>query len=111
MKLTNHQIDDVLLLRIKEKDANLSVAELFKELVFREIARGDNKLIISFEEVEYVDSSFLGALVAILKKLMSVEGKLVIISLNEDIKHLFTLTRLDKVFILEDDLESAKTHF
>jgi len=111
MKINNQQINDILIVNIQEKDANLSNSEKFKELIFNEIDKGNHKLIISFDEVEYVDSSFLGALVAILKKLMSSGGKLVIIGLNEDIKHLFDLTRLDKVFTVEHELEKAKQHF
>lgn len=111
MKIINHQIHDILIINIQEKEANLANSERFKELIFAEIDKGAKKIIISFEAVEYVDSSFLGAMVAILKRLMTADGKMVIIALNNDIKHLFDLTRLDKVFTVEPDLEKAKQHF
>src|SRR5690606_15472559 len=98
MKLKETLIDNrVLLLTIEEKDANLSVAEDFKGQVFNKIASGQTNLIISFAQVEYVDSSFLGALVSILKKLLPLQGKLVLIEMNSEILNLFELTRLDKV--------------
>lgn len=111
MKIDTQEVNGALLIDVKEKDANLSISEPFKVLVCSKIDKGNTKLIISFKEVEYVDSSFLGALVAILKKLISSEGKLVLVFLNQDIKHLFTLTRLDKVFVVEDNTESALKHF
>lgn len=111
MKINSEELNGVLVISIKEKDANLSISEPFKELVCADIDKGKTKIIISFKDVEYVDSSFLGALVAILKKLITSDGKLVVVSLNEDIKHLFSLTRLDKVFTVEDTFDTGLKHF
>lgn len=107
MKLTKETIDNILVIVIENKEANLSKAEQFKELMLQEIERGARQLIISFKNVEYLDSSFLGALVAVLKKLLPLNGKLVITELNEDILNLFTLTRLDKIFTLRSTVETS----
>lgn len=111
MKTRKQKIDDVLAIVIEEREANLSRSEQFKELVLQEINAGERKLIISFVNVDYVDSSFLGALVAILKSLLPLEGKLILIGMNDDIVNLFQLTRLDKIFILKDSLENALKEF
>jgi len=99
------------LLTIVEKDANLTRSDRFKEIVLNEIESGSRNLIISFENVEYLDSSFLGALVAILKNLVPKNGRLTLIALNSDIRNLFELTRLDKIFDLKDSLKSALEGF
>lgn len=111
MKLTKETIDNILVIVIENKEANLSKAEQFKELMLQEIERGARQLIISFKNVEYLDSSFLGALVAVLKKLLPLNGKLVITELNEDILNLFTLTRLDKIFTLRSTVETSLENF
>jgi anti-sigma B factor antagonist len=111
MNVTREDIDNVVLLTIADKDANLTRSEKFKEIVFKEIESGSRNLIISFENVEYLDSSFLGALVAILKNLVPKNGKLSLIALNSDIKNLFELTRLDKIFDLKESLNSALESF
>ncbi len=111
MNVTRQNIDDLVLLTIVDKDANLSKSENFKEIVFKEIESGTRKLIISFEHVEYLDSSFLGALVSILKSLVPKKGKLILIELNNDITNLFELTRLDKIFDLRNSLETALEEF
>jgi anti-sigma B factor antagonist len=111
MKLNKEQINDVLVIVIENKEANLSKSEFFKELVFDDIASGARNIIISFKNVEYLDSSFLGALVAILKKLLPLKGKLVLTDLNEDIMNLFELTRLDKIFILKSNVEVSLQDF
>jgi len=111
MNVTREDIDNVVLLTIADKDANLTRSEKFKEIVFKEIESGSRNLIISFENVEYLDSSFLGALVAILKNLVPKNGKLSLIALNSDIRNLFELTRLDKIFDLKKSLNSALESF
>ncbi|MFP5080270.1 STAS domain-containing protein [Pedobacter sp. JCM 36344] len=111
MNVKKQNIDDLVLLTIVDKDANLTKSENFKEIVFKEIESGTRKLIISFEHVEYLDSSFLGALVAILKNLVPKNGRLILIELNNDIRNLFELTRLDKIFELKNSLETAIEDF
>ncbi|WP_256006460.1 STAS domain-containing protein [Pedobacter deserti] len=96
-----------LVLTIEDKDANLSNSSSFKELVVNEIESGSIHLIISFEQVKYIDSSFLGALVAILKNLVQKNGSLKLVELNSDIINLFELTRLDKIFDLRASVETA----
>jgi anti-sigma B factor antagonist len=58
MKLRKENIDQVLVIILEEKEANLSKAEQFKTLIFAEIEAGARNLIISFKNVEYLDSSF-----------------------------------------------------
>lgn len=111
MKLSKQTINDVLVIVIENKEANLSKAENFKELVLEDISNGARNLVISFKNVEYLDSSFLGALVAVLKNLLPLKGKLVLTDLNEDILNLFVLTRLDKIFNLESNVEESLKNF
>ncbi len=107
MNLSKEKVNNILVLSIDEKEANLSKADHFKQLVLAEIDKGERDVIISFKNVEYLDSSFLGALVGILKYLLPLKGKLVLTELNIDIQHLFELTRLDKIFNLKNDLKTA----
>ena len=111
MKLSKKTINDILVIVIENKEANLSKSEQFKELILEEITNGARNLIISFKNVEYLDSSFLGALVAILKNLLPLNGKLVITEMNEDILNLFELTRLDKIFTLKPSVETSLQNF
>jgi anti-sigma B factor antagonist len=62
------------------------------------IDQGNLKLMVSFENVAYVDSSFLGALVSVLKYALSKEGDVSVVNLNSDINNLFNLIRMNKVF-------------
>ncbi|MBC7914393.1 MAG: STAS domain-containing protein [Pyrinomonadaceae bacterium] len=87
-----------LLVKIDIKEANLDVADQFKSELIQLIDQGNHNLMISFEEVAYVDSSFLGALVSTLKYALSKEGDVSVVNLNSDINNLFSLIRMNKVF-------------
>lgn len=87
-----------LLVRIKIKEANLDVADQFKNKLMQLIDQGNTKILVSFEDVAYVDSSFLGALVSVLKYSLSKDGDVAVVNLNSDINNLFNLIRMNKVF-------------
>ncbi|MGH7998345.1 MAG: STAS domain-containing protein, partial [Brasilonema sp.] len=55
-------------------------------------------VLIDFKEVTFMDSSGLGALVLAFKALHSVDINLVLCSINEQLRILFELTSMDKVF-------------
>jgi anti-sigma B factor antagonist len=79
-------------------EANLEEAEAFKSELTGLIDGGHKKIVVSFENVVYVDSSFLGALVSVLKYAMSKQGDIAVSDLNKDISNLFNLIRMNKVF-------------
>jgi len=66
------------------------------EIVERE--SGAKIVLVDFQDVTFMDSSGLGALVLAFKALRAADRKLVICSINEQIRILFELTGMDKVF-------------
>jgi len=87
-----------LLVKIKIKEANLDVSDQFKAELINLIDQGETNLVVSFSDVAYVDSSFLGALVSVLKYAIAKQRSVSVVDLNKDIKNLFTLIRMNKVF-------------
>lgn len=55
-------------------------------------------VLIDFQDVTFMDSSGLGALVLALKTVRAAGAKLFICSVNEQIRMLFELTSMDRVF-------------
>ncbi|MBW4650680.1 MAG: STAS domain-containing protein [Kastovskya adunca ATA6-11-RM4] len=55
-------------------------------------------ILIDFQKITFMDSSGLGALVLTLKTVRAAGGKLFICSVNDQIKMLFELTSMDRVF-------------
>ena len=71
----------------------------FKEGMIRLIEAGDRQLVLDLNYVEFMDSSGLGAVVAVLKRL-GFHGVLVICGAHAAVTELFRLTRMDKVIQL-----------
>lgn len=57
-------------------------------------------VVLNCEKLEYIDSTGLGALVAILKKVRLYDGNIHLKYLNPSILKVFKLTNLDKIFLI-----------
>jgi len=99
MNLETEKIDQAIILTPVVRRLDASVTLRFKEAVAAVIQQGESRLILDFSRVDFIDSSCLGALISLLKTLSS-KGQLVLCSLNSNIKAMFSLTRMDRVFTL-----------
>lgn len=104
--VTNNLENGSLLVKIEgEVDVYTSI-DLKKELT-RLMEAEQKKIIIDLENVNYMDSSGLGVLVALLKELKKIGGELKLISLPISVKKIFDLTRLTKFFSIYNNLDEA----
>jgi anti-anti-sigma factor len=62
------------------------------------VGSGVDIVLIDLQDVTFIDSSGLGALVAMMKMVQTAGGKLFVCSINEQVRMLFELTRMEKVF-------------
>ena len=76
--------------------------QLLKEQVLDQLERGDREFIVDFSKTDYIDSSGLGVLVTLSKKIREQGGQLSLVGLSEDLRTLFELTKLDTLFIFSD---------
>ena len=83
----------------------------FKQTVLDEVERGARQIVIDFSETGYIDSSGLGALVSLSKRLREAGGALRLAALNDDLRTLFELTRLDTLFRLYATCAEALVDF
>lgn len=74
--------------------------QAFKQAVLDAIEDGARVVVVDFTRSGYIDSSGLGALVSLAKKLRDLGGDLRLAGLNADLRSLFELTRLDALFPL-----------
>jgi anti-sigma B factor antagonist len=82
-----------------------------KDLVQAALDRGERRLLIDFSRTGYIDSSGLGALVSISKRIRESGGELRLSGLNEDLRSLFELTKLDTLFSITETPEQALASF
>ncbi len=78
-----------------------------KQKILDAMEAGDRKFVIDFAQTGYIDSSGLGVLVSLAKKVREQGGDLRLAGLNDDLRTLFELTKLDTLFTLVDSVEEA----
>ena len=99
----NHEIivtDKQVLVNLYDRIYIEQAVEL-RTRVLSYIERGHANFVIDFNTVDSIDCSGLGTLVAILKKARHQGGGVSIKGLHGVSKDLFVLTRLDKVFDIQ----------
>jgi len=82
-----------------------------KELIQTALDQGARRILVDFSETGYIDSSGLGALVSISKKIREAGGELRLSGLNEDLRSLFELTKLDTLFAIAETPKQALASF
>ena len=110
MEFKLDQYEDVIVINVPLSRATLKHAAEFKEFVFSIINEGRNKVIVDLSASEYIDSTFMGGLVAALKKLVSGEGDLHLIY-SKKVSMIFDLTGMNRVFKIHTSLEDALKGF
>ncbi len=92
-----------------EMDGQLVVTnrQEFKQAVLDEVEQGVRLVVIDFTHSAYIDSSGLGALVSLGKRIRELGGDLRLAALNDDLRTLFELTRLDTLFPLYNSRADA----
>ena len=63
--------------------------------------------LVDFSQTGYIDSSGLGVLVSLSKKIREAGGALRLANLNDDLKTLFELTKLDTLFQIASNRDEA----
>jgi anti-sigma B factor antagonist len=98
---------------IVEVDGQLIVGnrQELKQRVLDEYESGARKVLVDFERTGYIDSSGLGVLVSLAKRLREDGGELRLANLNDDLRTLFELTKLDTLFPISDTRERAIESF
>ncbi|OKS85929.1 STAS domain-containing protein [Mucilaginibacter polytrichastri] len=96
-----------LLVDVNLNEANMGNAAIFKSEIISMLDLHHKKIILSLHQVNYIDSTFLGALVAALKHAISLKADIALVGLKKDIHDLLTLIRLDKVFKIYDSFNDA----
>ena len=95
--------ENALIAKIKG-DINLVIAPWLKEELEEKIlGSGKNILVIDLAEVEMIDSSGIGALISVYKKLDEAAGRLIIAKAKPYVKKIFGFARLDRLFLMVED--------
>ncbi len=105
MKIKKEKIKDFILLTPEEERIDAHNSTEFKEYILDLIKKSEINLIIQLDQVRFIDSSGLGALLAGFKNAQRKAGKLLLVNIQPQVLSMFELTRLNRVFEIYADLD------
>jgi len=110
----NLQIEDkgaAVLLLVEEDRLDAHNSGDLKNQMLKLFEEGKHNLVVDLQAVRFVDSSGLGALVSGFKNASSRNGNLKLAGLQLQVKSMFELTRLHRVFEIYTDSGEALASF
>ena len=75
------------------------------------IEEGANKILLNFEELDYISSTGLRVVLATGKKLATTNGKLLLCSLNPTVGEVFKISGFSSMFGVFDNEDEALSNF
>jgi len=108
---TREVIGDILIEKVNFTRATFKEAQEFKDRLVYDILMNNEKIIIDLSSCEYIDSTFLGALVVILKKMAERSGEIKYVIPQPSALYLFKITGLYGVLNLYRTRDEAIESF
>jgi anti-sigma B factor antagonist len=106
MRFAENKIGNVLVAKVLESRITADVASRFKQDLIEFVTKGNRMIVLDLKEVNFIDSSGLGALIGSLK-VIGDDGELVLCGARDTVANMFKLTRMNKVFRMFPNTEEA----
>ena len=107
MNLNLEKMNGCSVLFIHEERIDAHNSGELKEYILHLIEQGENTIIVQLEQVRFIDSSGLGALLSGYKNTADKSGKLALSNVQPQVLSMFELTRLNRVFEIYADLDEV----
>jgi anti-sigma B factor antagonist len=87
---------------VPEGEIDIYTSPKLKDTLTRMLKDKEADILIDGKKLDYVDSTGLGALISILKKVKEKDNKIYMENVKPNIRKLFDITNLDKVFVIKE---------
>lgn len=111
MEYLTEVYEDVLVQTVDLTRATLKEADEFKTALSKIIDKGYRKIVVDLSQCEFIDSTFLGALVVMLKRITSLGGDMKLIGFHPAVNSMMELTRMHRIFESFTNKEEAVNSF
>ncbi len=111
MQLDMNEKGDIVVITVNEERMDAHNSGDLKERMLQIFDEGKANLVIDLGAVRFIDSSGLGALVSGFKNASAREGNLKLCCLQPQVRSMFELTRLHRVFEIFTTAEEALGSF
>lgn len=106
MSLASQDIDQTRIIHVECSRIDAALAIQFKEDMRRITLNAPERVVLDLTQVDFIDSSGLGAIVAAMKHLGDA-SRMDLAGLSPTVSKVFRLTRMDAVFQLFDTMDDA----
>ena len=83
----------------------------FKKVAYDLVDKGSTRLVVDCANLTFVDSMGLGVLISLLRRARQSQGDVKVAALTDDVKTIFEITRLHRLFEVCADLNTAIKRF
>ncbi len=101
----------ILVITVIIRRATSQISDILKVKLTREVEKGNKFIVVDLSNVEFTDSSFLGALLAAHKFAVRHNGNIRVCGLVPQVKNVFEVTHLNKILMVYDDVDKAIKSF
>ena len=105
--LTEEPIDDERRVIAARGEIDLFTAPELKAALVAAIDSGHTRLVVDLAETTFLDSTALGVLIGVLKRLRTRDGVMTIVNTDANIAKTFEITGLDQIFVIAKNREDA----
>lgn len=102
--------NDVLLIQFQGENLDASNVREFRTLM-QSVLKKNHRIVFDMQQMKFVDSSGLGALISCLRETNAQKGDFRLCSLSRSVSALFELMRMHRVFNIHDTPEMAAQSF
>jgi len=110
MKIKEEKSNEVAICAL-EGEININNSPELRKAFDSIIKRSEKKVLVDFSNVSYIDSSGLATLIEMFQRLKKTGGRLRFSSMGQNVKNIFELTKLHKLFEIFDTKDAALKDF
>ena len=88
-------------------EVDLYTAPELKQELHRLVGEGATRIVIDMSETTFIDSTTLGVLLSVVKRVRPEGGAVVLVCPDRNVKRIFEITLLDRVFAIVDTRDEA----
>ena len=106
MRIETRPGADALIVQVREARIDAACAIQFKDAMREAASASEGRVVLDLSDVEFIDSSGLGAIVAAMK-MLAPERRLDLAAPTPNVERVLRLTRMDSVFAVHADADEG----
>ncbi len=97
---------NIIIIEAEDKRLDMQSVPAFKDSVIGQLAPGKS-IVLDLRAVDFIDSTGLGALLAILRRVKETDGTMVLVEVSEQTLAMFRLVKMTRIFDIYATREEA----